>query len=342
MKKILSFALPIGIAAFFLWFTYSRDPEFKPSQMWADMQSAHILPILLTFITTLIAHWLRAIRWNMLFKPLGYQPSTKSSFLAVMSGYFVNLIIPRAGEVTRCTVLLTSEKIPLQASIGSVIAERGLDFVVFGLLTLAAFGIEYQTLTNFVSDMMADPDAQTGDESYLKWILLAVFLAFGIIAFSFRKPLMQIPLIAKIFDFVKGLLDGLLSITKLEKPIAFVSLTAVIWFCYFLTTYFSLSIFDFTLDLGPKAAFLLLVIGSFGIILPVPAAAGGPFQSFVSSALIMLYLKDKSLSITAATTMYYSQQLFTLVLGGLCYLISVILANRIVDKTENKENLAHV
>ncbi len=64
---------------------------------------------------------------------------------------FVNLIIPRAGEVTRCTVLLTSEKIPLQASIGSVIAERGLDFVVFALLTLAAFGLEYQTLTAFVS-----------------------------------------------------------------------------------------------------------------------------------------------------------------------------------------------
>ena len=328
MKKILSLALPIGIAAFFLWFTYSRDSSFNPQQMWNDAQSAHLMPIFLTLLSTMIAHYARALRWNLLFQPLGFNPSGKSSFLAVMSGYFGSLIIPRAGEVTRCTALLTSENIPLQTSIGSVLAERGIDLVVFGLLTLAAFGLEYRTLINFIADLQTQYGIGTGTSSNTKWIVILGGLVLALVAFLFRKQLLQFPLIAKIFDFVKGLLEGLLSVTRLQKPTAFVFYTIVIWTCYFFTTYISLSIFDFTTDLGLKAAFLLLIIGSFGIILPVPAAVGGPFQTFVSAALILLYFKDKNLSVIAATTMYYSQQLFTLVIGGVCYLISVVLANK--------------
>jgi hypothetical protein len=328
MKKILSFALPIGIAAFFLWFTYSRDSSFNPKQMWADAQSAHLIPILLTLLTTMTAHLARALRWNLLFQPLGYSPSAGSSFLAVMSGYFGSLIIPRAGEVTRCTALLTSENIPLQTSLGSVIAERGIDLVVFGLLTLGAFGLEYNTLTHFVTDFQAKNGMAASSGSNTKWMIIGAGLVFCLILFLIRKPLLKFSIVVKIFEFAKGLLDGLLSITKLQKPVYFVVLTVVIWTCYFLTTYVSLSIFDFTLDLGLKAAFLLLIIGSFGIILPVPSAVGGPFQAFISAALVFLYSKDSNMSIIAATTMYYSQQIFTLVVGGISYLISVVLANK--------------
>ena len=328
MKKTLSFALPIGIAAFFLWFTYSRDSSFNPRQMWNDAQNAHLIPILLTLVTSMVAHFTRALRWNLLFQPLGYSPSSTNSFLAVMSGYFGSLIIPRAGEVTRCTALLTSENIPLQTSLGSVIAERGIDLVVFGLLTLAAFGLEYNTLTNFISDFQAQNGMVESSGSNTKWMLIGSALIFCLILFLIRKPLLKFPLVVKIFDFAKGLLDGLLSVTKLQRPVSFVFFTIIIWTCYLLTTYISLSIFDFTTDLGLKAAFLLLIIGSFGIILPVPSAVGGPFQAFVSAALVLLYLKDNNLSIIAASTMYYSQQIFTLVIGGVCYLVSVVLANK--------------
>lgn len=331
MKKILGYALPIAIAGFFLWFTYSRDPNLNLSKMWAEVRTAHLFPIFITFITTLIAHWVRAMRWNMLFLPLGYKPSIRNSFLAVMSGYFANLIIPRAGEITRCTALLTSERIPFQTSVGSVLAERTIDLVVFGILTLAAFGIEYQTLVDFVTQIQSQGNAnQAGDESIFGafiWIVGLGVLVAGLLIYMARKPLMQLSFVIKAVGFIKGLLDGVLSVTKLKQPGLFILQTSVIWLCYFSTTYFSLQIFDFTLDLGAKAAFLLLVIGSFGIILPAPAAVGGPFQAFVTSALVMLYAKDQTLANAAATTMYYSQQLLTLVAGGISYLIMVKLAN---------------
>jgi len=331
MKKILGYTIPLLLAALLLWYAY-KDIDF--GQMLQNMKQAHLLPIFTTLITTVVAHLARALRWNLLFQPLGYQPSVKNSFLAVMSGYFANLIIPRAGEITRCTALFASEKIPVQTSVGSVIAERGLDLIVFGILTLCAFGIEYQVLVNFIADVSIKLGIGTGNSSNLKWIILGTVTIISVIASIFRKRLSQIPLIAKIFELAAGFLEGLLSVTKLQKPVLFVFYTFIIWICYFLTTYFSLLIFDFTSDLGFKAAFLLLVIGSFGIILPVPGAVGGPFQAFVSSALVLLYLKDESLSVTAATTMYYSQQFFTVVLGGLSYLATVILTNQAISTDE--------
>jgi len=332
MKKILSYSIPMVLAGLLLWYAY-KDVDFD--KMLQDMQKGHLNPILITFLTTFVAHVARALRWNLLFQPLGYHPSSINSFLAVMSGYFANLIIPRAGEVSRCTALFTSEKIPVQISIGSVIAERGLDFVVFGILTLLAFSLEYQKLINFVADVSAKLGIGSESGSNLKWIILGTFGFIALLAYLFRKSLSSIPIVVKLFDLAAGFMDGLLSVTKLEKPVLFVFFTVLIWTCYFLTTYFSLLIFDFSSDLGFKAAFLLLVIGSFGIILPVPGAVGGPFQAFVSSALVILYLKDESLSVTAATTMYYSQQLFTVVLGGICYLATVILANKSISSQEN-------
>jgi uncharacterized membrane protein YbhN (UPF0104 family) len=327
MKKALQYLVPLGLAGFLLWYAY-KDMDFH--QMWADIKQAHYWAVLATFATTLIAHVARAARWNLMFNPIGYHPSLKSSFLAVMSGYFANLIFPRAGEVTRCTVLLTSEKIPLQTSIGTVLAERGLDLVLLLLITLTAFGLEYDVLTAFVSDMMAQKSTiETGavdGPNYKLWFL--GFLAVsGILTLVFWRIIREIPLVAKILNFAKGLLEGLLSILKIKQIGLFSFYTILIWTCYFFTTYFSLFMFDFTFDLGFHAAFMLLVIGSFGMVAPVQGGIGA-FHWLVSTALMVLYSKPEGLSKTSAAMMHGTQTLFTLALGGVCFFFSVVLANQ--------------
>jgi uncharacterized protein (TIRG00374 family) len=327
MKKILSFLLPILIAAALLIYTY-QGQDF--STMSSGLKEVHIGALIATFVSTFIAHWFRAIRWNMLFEPVGYSPSKINSFLAVMSGYFTNLIIPRAGEVSRCTILLTSEKIPLQTSIGTVLAERGLDLVMLILIALVAFGLEFETLSQFLSQQQARFGG--GEQTNLKLILGLIFLGVIVFGFYFRKPLSKIPIVTKILDFAKGLMEGLFSAVRLKNPVLFILYTLIIWGSYFMTTYLSLYMFDFTFDLGIKAAFMLLIIGSFGIIVPVPSAVGGPFQAFVSAALVTLYMKNPVMSLVAATMMYYSQQFFTAVLGGACYLASVVKANKMIPE----------
>ena len=44
---------------------------------------------------------------------LGYKVSKTNSVSAVSVGYFTNLFIPRAGEISRCTALKKSDDIPV-------------------------------------------------------------------------------------------------------------------------------------------------------------------------------------------------------------------------------------
>lgn len=325
MKKVLGYLLPISLAGFLLWYAY-REQDF--SQMLVDFKKARPWPVVLTMLTTLLAHWIRALRWNMLFEPLGFKPRSSGSFLAVMSGYFANLLVPRAGELSRCTILAASEDIPLTSAIGTVLAERVFDVLMLFLIALTAFGLEYETLSQFLLRMQQEYGVSNQGGSNLKLIFTGALLLIGAFAFLFRKTLIQIPLVIKLIGMAKGMMDGLLSVTRLKNPLLFIFYTLLIWFCYFMTTYISLSMFPFTDDLGLKPAFMLLIAGSFGIVVPVPGAVGGPFQVFVSAALTQLYQKEKVMSLTAASLMYWSQVIFSLGAGGFCYLMAIIRANQ--------------
>lgn len=325
MKKILQYIIPLGLAGFLLWYSYK---DMNAGEMTKGLHAVHYWAMWVTFLCTLVAHWARAARWNMFFKPVGYDLGLKNSFLAVMSGYFANLILPRAGELTRCTVLVKSDNIPLQTSIGTVLAERALDLVMLGLVTLAALALEYETLTGFFGQIMEQkgPEAGSSGINYKLVFFVALGIA-GALAYLFRHQLLKIPIINKVLNFVMGLLEGILSITRLENPVLFIVYTVLIWSGYYFTTYFSLYMFDFTDNLGFNAAFMLLVIGSFGMVAPVQGGIGA-FHFLVSAALMQLYQKEEAMSKLAAAMMHGSQTLFTLVLGGLCFIFAVVIPGR--------------
>ena len=96
--------------------------------------------LLLSIFFGIISHYSRAIRWKILLEPMGYKPSTRNTFMAVMIGYFANLALPRLAEVTRCGVLTRYEKIPFSKSFGTVITERGIDLITL-ILVFIAMGI---------------------------------------------------------------------------------------------------------------------------------------------------------------------------------------------------------
>ena len=62
--------------------------------------------VLCAFITSNVS---RAIRWNMLIRPLGYTPRLINSFFCIMIGYFANLGLPRLGEVLRAGTMAQYE-----------------------------------------------------------------------------------------------------------------------------------------------------------------------------------------------------------------------------------------
>ena len=93
-------------------------------QIVYDLKNANYLWVLASVLVSILAHYARALRWNMLIQPLGFKPSNSNTFHAVMVGYLANLAVPRMGEVSRCGVLNRTDKIPLNNLIGTVIVER--------------------------------------------------------------------------------------------------------------------------------------------------------------------------------------------------------------------------
>ena len=62
-------------------------------------------------------------------QPMGYTPTIKNTFSAVMIGYLANLAVPRLGEVLKCTILARYEKVPAEKLVGTIVAERAFDVI---------------------------------------------------------------------------------------------------------------------------------------------------------------------------------------------------------------------
>ena len=78
-----------------------------------------------------------------MLSPMGYQTSLLRNFYAVMTGYFINLAIPRGGELSRCVSLNKTDNVPVVKSLGTVVAERIVDLIfmllLIGVTLLAEF-----------------------------------------------------------------------------------------------------------------------------------------------------------------------------------------------------------
>src|SRR6056297_2114603 len=74
--------------------------------------------IILSGIFGLASHFIRALRWQLLIDPLAHKPRTVNTFLAVLVLYLFNILIPRGGEIARCSVLNRYEKIPFTKLLG--------------------------------------------------------------------------------------------------------------------------------------------------------------------------------------------------------------------------------
>jgi glycosyltransferase 2 family protein len=73
---------------------------------------------------------------------LGYQPKISTNVMAVCIGYFINMSIPRSGEVSRALILKKYEDVPFDKAFGTIIAERVVDtFFYYHLLVWLFSGI---------------------------------------------------------------------------------------------------------------------------------------------------------------------------------------------------------
>ena len=131
MAKILKYILFFGIGVLLLFLAFKNQ---NPSELISQLKNVNYTWVLLSMAFGFIAIISRGIRWVILLKNMNYKSSTLNSIYSVAIGYFTNLAIPRAGEVTRCTSLSEVEKIPFNKLFGTIILERTIDFLILTFL----------------------------------------------------------------------------------------------------------------------------------------------------------------------------------------------------------------
>lgn len=323
----IKYALLLGIGVLLLWFAFKGQ---DPNKLLADLRQANYLWVIIALVVMMASHWFRALRWNMMIEPLGYRPKTLNTFAAVITGYMANLAFPRMGEVSRCGVLVKTDKVPLNSLIGTVLVERFIDLISLAIVLLLAIALQFQLIIGFLNTYLFDPlIGNLSSNGLLLAIVLIVLVAaaaFAWILFKRYKTQIYASAIAvKVIHLLEGIRDGFTSIRHIQQLWLFVVYSVLIWFSYFLNTYLIFSAMGATAHLGLTAALVILTVGSFGMTAPVQGGIGA-FHWMVSEGLT-LYAITKSDGLAFATISHSSQTLAILVFGAI-FLIYVAGFNR--------------
>ncbi|MCX6231762.1 MAG: lysylphosphatidylglycerol synthase transmembrane domain-containing protein [Bacteroidetes bacterium] len=337
MKKkillVLKFAFFIGLGVFFIWWFQRKLTPDEKHEITNSFRSANYIWVFIAFIPGLLSHLSRAIRWRMLLKPMGYEPKLKTTFAAVMIGYFANLAFPRLGEVMRCGILNKYEKIPVSKSFGTVITERTVDMLIFFILFFLALVIEFQNLKDYVYNnfwiKFADKFNNFSFTDAFILFLFALIIIVFTVYFIFRKRIVASALYIKIMVFILGFVEGIKSLSKVEKPYLFVFHTLFIWLNYFLTVWVAFYCFEQTSSLGLSVVLSALVMGSIGIML-VPGGIG--IYPVIISQTLMIFAIPKTVGYAMGWISWSSQTLLIIIIG----LVSLVVLPLLKKKDDAK------
>lgn len=312
--SILKLILLLAVAGGLLLFSFKGMSFSKVAQ---QLREANIFWLSLSLIISVAALVSRAYRWKLLIEPLGYSPSLKKTFYALMVGYFANLAFPRLGEVTRCGSLNKTESVPFSSLIGTVIIERAVDVISLLICIILTAIIEFNRLGNWLNDKIFNPMA--GKLQNLTSPLFIISAVIVIVLFAlairyFKKKASNANKESRIAHFIHELIKGLRSIANLKHPGQFIFHSVLIWVFYLLSTYVSFYALPNT-HLGLGAALFLLSLG--GVAMSAPVQGGiGIYHLLVSEGL-MLYGLPHEDGLTFAILVHGSQMGLTILLGSI-------------------------
>jgi uncharacterized protein (TIRG00374 family) len=343
LKSILTIVISLAFAGFFLWLAL-KGFEFEKVQK--SLAKANYLWVAIAGVFGVLAYWLRAVRWNLLLEPMGYNISSSNAFWTISFGYLMNLTIPRSGEVARATALYGVEKVPVDKSFGTIILERVVDLIcmmVFLVLTVLfkydAILSFYNFVTeqkeqkevfvpNFFERMIMKLGVTDFDSFYfnLKIVIGVAILSAILIFYRYKKE--------QLLNFGKGILQGLTSIFKLKQKVKFILYTIGIWICYFMAAYLVCFALPETSDFTIADGFFIIVVGTLGMI--VPASGGiGAFNLAMKYGFMALFISmGKSAEFGGEMGLTYS--FISLPLQIVIMLTTGLLSIPILAKARNK------
>ncbi|WP_343522897.1 lysylphosphatidylglycerol synthase transmembrane domain-containing protein [Pedobacter sp.] len=305
LKYIILFLIGIGV----LYLAFRGQDLGK---IWQEIKTADYFWVITSAFAVWIAHILRALRWQMLYHSIHYKVSFWNAYHAVMIGYLANLALPRFGELGRCSVIHRAEKVPMFASIGTVITERLFDVLMLFFTSLAMVTLQYDIVSDFLYDAIYLNLLKKLDSLNYWWLVgltITISVSVLIAVYFLRKKFSK-----KFLRIFVSLRQGFGSYGKLRQKGIFLTYTLGIWIFYSLSMYFAFSSIQATAGLHFNAAFTAIVFSGFAMAAPVQGGIG-VFHWMVAQSLVLYGISFKD-GLAYSTIIHSSQVLLILVLGG--------------------------
>ena len=304
IKKVLKIVLPLALGSFLVWYSLS---DISLETLGNYFKEANYSFILLGLFFGILSHLSRAYRWKFMLEPLGFKPKFINSILAVLVGYLVNLAIPRAGEISRATVMTNYEKIPFEKAFGTIVAERIADLIM--MLSIVAITLFVQF--DFIYDLL------TKNFNPLKISIGFAVLIVGFYIFTSFVKKATSGFLLKIKTFVSGLIEGVTSIFKMKNKWAFIFHTVFIWAMYVAMFWATIPAIE-----GLNVPFGGILIGFIAGGFSIAATNGGIglYPIAVASALALFDIPAETAT-AFGWIMWTAQTAMIVIFGGLAFLL---------------------
>jgi uncharacterized protein (TIRG00374 family) len=304
-------ALAIALIALGIWYLADKVSLTDIAQALILAKPGYILlGTMIMFITLFVKAW----RWQLMFRTPDDTPRFAPLFWSLMLGQYVNLIVPffRLGEIARIYALNRQTEIPMARSLGTLVVEKVLDAIMLAM-TIGIL-LPLVILPEFV-----------GEPGWILWIVpVAALLILYLLAY-------QTELITRFFQaltekfparFGRRLLkwslsglEGLASLRSTRLSLLLVGSSALIAFLAVLLPYVLFMAFDLQLGLIEAAIIHVVVI----IVTTPPSTPGkiGVFNGAVALVLLSYGMADEAIIISYSIVFHLVVILPQIALGAI-------------------------
>ena len=312
MKKGLKLTLPLLVGGFLCWYAYQQFSEEQFSEIKKTFLSANYFYIALAVVLGFLSDLSRALRWELLLRPIGYRTSLLHRAMAVFIGYLVNVTIPRSGEVSRALLVSNYDGVPFEKSFGTIISERVIDLLLLLLFTSAAFVLQFDVISHFLLSKIP----------FQKLLLLLVIGGISFFLFLFLVHTSEQKIFVKLKGFANGIKEGVLSVLKIRHRVLFLGHTLFIWAMYFCMFYLPFFALPETANISLPNVLTAFVVGSFAM--SFTNAGFGSYPFFIAEVLF-LFGVSTPIGTAFGWIVWTSQFAMTLLMGGLSFALLPLL-----------------
>ena len=328
-KKLITGTIFFIIGVGLFWYVYQ---DINIQSITDALKELKYSWILLSVILGLLSTLVRALRWKILIESIGYKPKTINLFLSVQILYFINLVIPRGGELARCGMIAKYEKIPFAKLLGTVFIERLTDFIAFIIIFIGVFFLQISLIKEIFSILKLSPS------SFQSKILIfgLVVILFMLFFWIFKKIGLLNKFQNKINKIKEEIIEGIKSVLMIEKKWTYIFLTFLIFLLWLLMLYVVFFAYPPTFNMPLSAAVFTYTIGTFAFLLPIQAGIG--VWHFLVSECLYLFGLNKEAGKMFALVAHTFTNLVYLIFGTIGFIIMPLINNNSHDKLDKSIN----